>query len=322
MLRNLSHTLILSGAVAFAAPAAALELTAAHVNPPGEPTYEGFAELEKRLESGDTGLTLTVFPQGQIGGEKDATEQVRVGALSMAAAPSAKLQSFAPVVGVFDMPFLIRDADHAWAVVDGPIGDRIEQQIREKTGLEVLGWWSAGLRHVITRETDVKAPADLAGKKMRVMGSPVYIDAFNALGAQATPMPYGEVYTALATGTIDAAENDVSGYRNMQFWEQAPHLSLTGHTFLLKPIVASTEMLESMTPEQRAEFEQIFAEVTQFQRDLFEETVAKNIEALKEEGVTVVEPDREAFRKELQPVIDEYTEVYGEDLVQSIRETE
>lgn len=320
MLRKLPYLLVLLLIYVWATPTLALDLTAAHVNPPGEPTYEAFAKLAKRVNNEIEGLSLTVYPQGQLGTEKETFNQVRIGAIAISEIPSSKLQSFVPIVGVFDIPFLIKDAQHIWTVIDGPIGDMLEQKIEEKTGVTVLGWWSAGFRNVFTRETDVKTPSDLAGLKIRVMGSPVYIDAFNALGAQAVPMPYGEVYTALATGTIDAAENDLSGYQNMKFWEQAPHLSLTRHTFLLKPVIANPEVMKNMTPKQRAEFDQIFAEVTQYQRDLFANVVANNLGALKKEGVTVVEhPDRAAFRKELQPIIEKYSKIYGEDLVQKIR---
>ena len=192
----------------------AAELTAAHVNPPGEPSNVAFAELANLLNEGDTGITMTIFPQGQIGGEKDAIEQVQFGAISMTTAANANLSAFAPSAGVYDIPFLFRDADtHPWVVADGPIGADIEARIEAEANVEILGWWSAGMRHVFTRNEPVESLADLKDLKIRVIGSPVYIDTFNALGAKSTPMPYGEVYTGLATGAIDGAENDSSGYR-------------------------------------------------------------------------------------------------------------
>lgn len=317
-------TAALSFAVVLSVPGAhAVELTAAHVNPPGEPSNVAFAELAERLQDSTTGLSLTVFPQGQIGSEKDAIEQVRLGAISMTTVASSNLQSFAPSVGVFDIPFLFRDQnDHPKAVAEGPIGEEVAASVKEESGLTVLGWWSAGMRHVFTRQTPVETAADMEGLKIRVIGSPIYIDTFNQLDAQATPMPYGEVYTALATGTVDAAENDSSGYRNMRFWEHAPQLSLTGHVFLYKPVVANTEVMESLTPEQRAEFDEIFAEVTQMQWDLFASNFDSDIEALKEDGVTVTEPDRKTFQDKVEPVVQEYTEQFGADLVQRIRDTE
>ena len=315
-------TLALAASLALAPLAAsAAELTAAHVNPPGEPSNEAFAELAKRLKSSKTGLTMIIFPQGQVGGEKDAVEQVQIGAVTMTTVASANLSSFAPSVGVFDIPFLFRDADeHPWIVADSEIGSEIAAKIEAESGLEVLGWWSAGMRHVFTREKAVHTPTDLEGQKVRVIGSPVYIDTFNALGAQSTPMPYGEVYTGLATGAIDGAENDSSGYKNKKFYEQAPIYSLTGHFFLYKPVIANPSLMAELSAEQRAEFDAIFAEVTALQRQLFAESFVKDIEYLKSQGVTVIEPDRAAFIAAAKPVFESYAEKYGADFVQRIIE--
>ncbi|MHB1248538.1 MAG: TRAP transporter substrate-binding protein [Polaromonas sp.] len=309
-------------ALAFAilAPAQALELTAALVNPPGEPCYEAFKLMNEKLAKGKTGLTLKVFPQGQVGDEKDAIEQVKMGAISMTCVASANLSSFAPSVGIFDIPFLFRDADkHPWIVADGPIGKQISASIEKESGLEVLGWWSAGVRNVFTREKPVKTLADLKDLKIRVIGSPVYIDTFKALGAKPVPMPYGEVYTALATGTIDAAENDSSGYRNMKFYEQAPQLSLTGHFFLFKPIVANKAAMNKLSPEQRKEFDAIFAEATQYQRKLFATTFTDDIKWLIANKVTVTEPDLAAFKAAVKPVQEKYAKKFGPELVEAIR---
>ncbi len=301
----------------------ASEITAAHVNPPGEPSNIAFEELAKRLNEGTTGIDFKVFPQGQVGGEKDAIEQVQIGAITMTTVSTANLTAFAPSAGVFDIPFLFRDADsHPWAVVEGPVGEQVAQSIENEAGVEVLGWWSAGMRHLFTREKPVTTPADLSGQKIRVIGNPVYIDTFNTLGAQSTPMPYGEVYTGLATGAIDGAENDSSGYRNKKFYEQAPKLSLTGHFFLYKPVIANRDLLSSLSEEQRAEFDAVLAEVTAMQRQLFVETFKTDLEFLKEQGVEVIEPDRDAFIAAAQPVFDEYSEKFGKDLVQQIVDTQ
>lgn len=316
------------GAIGFALAlsgthAMAIELTAAHVNPPGEPSNTAFQELAKRLSEGETGITLQVFPQGQIGGETDAIEQVRFGALTMTTVANASLSSFAPSAGVFDLPYLFRDGDtHPWIVADGEIGQQIEAKIEAETGLEVLGWWSGGLRHVLTRGAPVTSPDDLAGRKIRVIGSQVYLDSFNAMGALATAMPYGEVYTSLATGAIDGAENDTSGYRNVKFYEQAPNLSLTGHFFLYKPVLANRRAMEALSPEQREEFDRIFADVTKMQRDLFRTNFESDIAYLKENGVNVIDVDRAAFAAKVQPVVDKLSETYGADLVQRIRDAQ
>lgn len=298
-----------------------IELTAAHVNPPGEPCHEAFKLMSEKLAAGKTGVRLKVFPQGQVGDEKDAIEQVKLGAISMTCVANANLSSFAPSVGVFDIPFLFRDGDqHPWTVVDGSIGSRIVASIEKESGLAVLGWWSAGMRHVFTRGKPVRTPADLKDIKIRVIGSPVYTDTFNTLGAKATPMPYGEVYTSLATGTVDAAENDSSGYRNMKFYEQAPQLSLTGHFFLFKPVVANKAVLAGLNPAQRSEFDTIFAEMTKYQRKLFATNFEADINWLTKNGkVVVTKPERTAFEAVVKPVQEKYAQKYGRELVESIR---
>lgn len=304
------------------APASALELTAAHVNPAGEPSNVAFAELANRLKESKTGLSMLVFPQGQVGDEKDAIEQIQLGAISMSTVATSNLSAFAPSVGVFDIPFLFEEADtQPWKVADGPIGKEVSDKIEKESGLKVLAWWSGGMRHVFTRNKNVATAADLKGLKTRVIGSPVYINTFNALGAQATPMPYGEVYTALATGTIDAAENDSSGYRNMRFYEQAQHFSLTGHFFLYKVVVMNASVYDSMSEKQRIELTTILNEVTQLQRKMFGRNFAADITFMKEHGVTVTEPDRASLIEAARPVIEKYEKVFGTELVNRIRAT-
>lgn len=123
MLKFLTRTALCSCLALTALPAVGQELTAAHVNPPGEPSNMAFAELAKRLENSKTGISLTVFPQGQVGGEKDAIEQVQLGAITMTTVANSNLASFAPSVGVFDIPFLFRDATkHPRAVAEGDVG--------------------------------------------------------------------------------------------------------------------------------------------------------------------------------------------------------
>jgi tripartite ATP-independent transporter DctP family solute receptor len=311
-------------AMATAARGQTVELTAAHVNPPGEPSHEAFQLMSEKLAASKTGLRLKVFPRGQIGDEKDAIEQVQLGAITMTCVANAALSAFAPSVGVFDIPFLFRDGDkHPWIVADGPIGRRVAASVEKESGLVVLGWWSAGLRHVFSRSKPIRSAADFKDLKIRVIGSPVYIDTFNRLGAKPTPMPYGEVYTALATGTVDAAENDTSGYRNMKFYEQAPHLSLTGHFFLYKPVVANKAALAKLTPEQRKEFDAVFAEMTRYQRDLFAKTFTDDLDWLSKNGkVEVSKPDRQALESLVRPVQEKYAKKYGRDLVEAIRNSQ
>ena len=308
-------------AMAVAARAFALDVTAAHINPPGEPTYEAFEHMKRVLEAGKSGVRLKVFPRGQLGDEKDMIEQVRLGAIGMASVSAAALSSFVPSVGVLDIPFLLRDPDrHPWLVSDGPVGRRLAREVERDSGLAVLGWWSAGMRHVFTRRTPVRNPGDLTGLKIRVIGSSVYIDTFNAMGAKSTPMPYGEVYTALATGTVDGAENDTTGYRNMKFYEQAPQLSLTGHFFLFKVVIANRAALERLSPAQRDAFDRALTDATRLQRELSARNTRSDLAWFATQpGITVTVPDRDALEQAVRPVQARYAERFGRELVEAIR---
>jgi TRAP-type transport system periplasmic protein len=313
--------LLLACALAAGTATAGALLTASHVNPPGEPTYEAYARMAERLRTGGSGLELRLFPRGQLGDEKDIIEQVRLGALTMAAVSTAALSAFAPSAGVLDIPYLMRDHDrHPWVVADGPIGARIAAAIERESGLAVLGWWSAGMRHIFTRRTAVRTPADLRGLKIRVIGSPIYRDTFNGVGAKATPMPYAEVYTALATGTIDAAENDTTNYRNLKFYEQAPQLSLTGHFFLFKVVIGNRARLARLSPQQRAALDAAFREATGFQRSLSAWKFDSDLQWLDQtRQVTVTRPDRAQLEAALRPVQEKYAQRFGPDLVEAIR---
>lgn len=311
---------VAAGAFLASAPASALELTAAHVNPPGEPSYEAFDKLAKAINGAGLDMELKVFPQGQIGGTKDSIEQVIQGALTMTVVSNAHLGSFVPELSVFDIPFLFRDAEtHPWIVSDGPIGKQIGDKVKAKIGVDVIAWWSAGMRHMFTKDKPLPTPKEIQGLKVRVMENKLYIDLFNGLGAKATPMPYGELYQSLATGLVDAGENDSSGYRNMKFYEPSPTLTLTGHTFLYKPVIANPDLMAQMNDKQKEFFFAELKKATQFQRDLFANNFESDIEWLKKNaGVKVHDADRDAYREKLQPVIDKYAEQYGKELVEAI----
>lgn len=310
-------------AMATNAYAAAVELTAGHVNPPGEPSNVAFSMLAGIINASGLDLTMKVFPQGQIGDEKDAIEQVIQGSLTMTTVAAAHLGSFVPEVSVFDMPFLFRDdTKHPWVVADGEIGKQIAQKVKDKLKVDLVAYWSAGMRHMFTGNKPIRTPADLEGVKVRVMANQIYIDLFNGLGAKPTPMPYGELYQSLATKLVDAGENDSSGYRGMKFYEPAPVFSLTGHAFLYKTVVANPTHLAKMNELQRTFFDKALKASTCFERYLFATNFDGDIEWLKKNAkVTVVEADRPAFQKKLQPMFDKYSAKFGKELVQKIMDT-
>jgi tripartite ATP-independent transporter DctP family solute receptor len=304
-----------------AGPAAALELTIGVVNPADDPTTESLMLMKELLDNSATGLSLTVYHSGQLGQEPDLIEQVRIGALDMTTVAASVVSTFSPTVGVLDIPYLLTlENDQVWTVLDGEVGDRLAEDIRRDAGLELLAWWNAGIDAAYARDRIVDEPSDLEGVRIRVIGAPVYIDTFSAFGAQPVSMPLGEIYTSLATGAIDAGESDPSGYRVMKFYEQAPMYSLTSHILLIRPLVMNPDALARMTPEQRAEFADVLARVTEDQRTRIMARVDSDIAFLQGQGVTVTPVDLAPFRAAVQPVVEKYSAALGEDLVDAILE--
>ncbi len=312
--------LVMAGGIA--SQASALDISAAVANPPEDPASIALMRMKEQLEAGDSGLTMTVYTSGQLGGEADLVEQLRLGALDMTTVAASVIATFSPTMGVLDIPYLLKlENDQVWHVLDGPIGAEIAETMKADTGMELIAWWSAGERSVFTRNRLIESLDDLQGLRVRVIPSPVYLDTFNALGAKAVGMPYAEVYTSLATGAIDAAEQDTTGYRVMKFYEQATYYSFTKHLFLIRPLVVNPSILEKMTPEQRAAFDAAVADATRFQRQHILDMIDDNMAYLKEQGVEFVEPDLAEFRAAAQPVLKKYAEELGPDLVAAIQAT-
>ncbi len=307
----------------FATGVDALDISVAVANPPDDPASVALMRMKEQLDNGETGLSLTVYTSGQLGGEADLVEQVRLGALDMTTVAASVISTFSPTMGVLDIPYLLSlENDQVWRVLDGPIGEQIGAQMEEDTGMRLVAYWSAGERSVFTRDRLINSPEDLAGLRIRVIPSPVYLDTFNALGAEAVGMPYAEVYTSLATGAIDGAEQDTSGFRVMKFYEQAAYYSFTKHILLIRPLVMNPAVLDEMTPEQRAEFDAAIADATEFQRQYILDMVADNMTYLAEQGVQFAEPDLAAFRELAAPVREDYAKTLGADLIAAIEAIE
>lgn len=305
----------------FATESNALELTVGVVNPPDDPTVLALNKMKEKLEAGTSGITLEVFASGQLGSETDLVEQTRLGAVSMTTVANSVVSTFSPPLGVIDIPYLLTlDNDHAWRVLDGDIGKRLAAEAEKDTGLKLIAWWNAGVRNVYTHGTPVMSPQDLAGLRIRVIGSPVYLDTFNALGAQAVAMPLAEIYTSLATGAIDAGESDTSGYRVMKFNEQAPYYSFTKHILLIRPLLMNADVWDGMSNEQKNEFNVALEEITAYQRDLFAKRVGTDVQWMQENGVKVFEPDLAPFKAAVEPVIKKYSDKFGPETVQAIRD--
>ena len=199
-------------AVFLATGAGAQTFKAADTHSDGYPTVEAVKYMGKLLESWTNGrMKIKMYPGRQLGEEKDTIEQTQFGVIDMVRASFGTFNDIVPVTQLFSLPYLFRSQDQMHNVLDGPIGEEIAQNFAEKD-LIVLGYYDGGARSFYNSQKPITSIEDLKGMKFRVMQNDVFVDMMSALGANATPMPYGEVYSAIQTGVIDGAENNYPSY--------------------------------------------------------------------------------------------------------------
>ena len=222
-------TLVLGMALIGAAPslgAAEIVLKAAHNGFEGHPFQDGHLKLKEVLEARTGGaVEVQIFPAEQLGTEEQVAELVNLGTVAFNVNGTASLSGFVPEAELLNLPFIFKDLDHFYRVLEGPVGNRIAQAVEDRLEVVVLGWLYSGNRNLWNSKHRVLSPADMAGLKIRTMSSQVMIDSFNALGGQATPISFGELYTALQQGVVDGAEGDHIDLLGEKFHETVKYVS-------------------------------------------------------------------------------------------------
>jgi tripartite ATP-independent transporter DctP family solute receptor len=297
-------------------------IKASDVHPLGYPTVEAIVRMGAKLEKASNGrLTLQMYPQMQLGGEKEMIEQAQVGALQIARISVGALGPVIDELNVFNMPFIFRDEAHMRKVIDGPIGDELLQKIsaNPQTRLIALGWMDAGTRNVYSNKPVTK-PADLKGMKVRMMGNPIFVETMNAMGGNGVAMGFNELYSAMQTGVVDGAENNEPTVLAQNHYQVAKVYSLTGHLIIPEMFVFSKVSWDKLGKDDQALLRKYSREAQFEQRKLWDEKTAKATEELKAKGVQFVPADKAAFFKATQPVRDKYGAKYSA-LLQRILDT-
>ncbi len=301
-----------------------VELKLGHVVPDTHAYHLGSIAFAKLLEQRTDGrVRITVYPAGQLAtGERALLEQVQLGAADLAVTATGVLSGFVPEFAVVDLPFLFRDYAHASKVLDGPVGERL-LGLLERAGLKGLAFWENGFRHFTNSVRPIQRPDDLRGLKIRTMENPIHIDAVRQLGALPTPMAW-PIYTELQTRVIDGQENPIAIVYVSKFWEVQRFLALTGHFYSAAPLTMSLRRFNALPPDLQRLFVQTAREVARYERSLIRNQERQQLEELKQRGMVVTTPDREAFRRAMQPVYDKYFAQYPlwRELVRQIDRTE
>ena len=259
-----------------------------------------FAELVAEGTNGD--VQVEVFNSAQIAGLRQAAEAVQLGTVDIVWSDMGTLANWKPEFGFTNLPFIFADDDHFHAFFGGESGDALAADVLSQLNIEVLGWGNAGFRVIATRDKAITGPGDLAGLRIRVPEVPVFVQTFEAVKANPTPMAWGEVYTALQTGVIDAVENPAEGLVSGAMQEVTNHLSRTLHILTDVNLLANPAMMASL-PEDQA---QIIRDAATTAVDEFNvatrENTQKNWDILAQTMEVVEEPDRAAFREAIAPV--------------------
>ena len=281
--------------------AADFVLKVAHNGPEQHPFQNGAVRFKQVMEEQTNGnVEVQIFPSEQLGSEEETSQMIKQGTIACAVeSAGGGLAPFVPSADLLNLPFLFRDLPHFYRVVDGPIGEQIGRNVEDKLDSVFLGWWFSGIRNEWNGKRPVRTPDDLKGLKIRVMGSPVLIDTFNALGAQATPMSWGEVYTSLQQGVIDGAETDHVDLLVEKFYEVTKHVSLTGHMYLAAGLICSKKVYNKLPAAYQIALINAGKASVQTERDAMEIMTGDALAKLKDKGLKFYTIDVAPFQNKV-----------------------
>lgn len=250
-------------------------------------------------------MRIQIYPNQQLGSERECLELLQIGSLEMTKVSSAVLENFAPKLRIFGLPFLFDNKAHLFRVLDGPIGEEILQEGTEYW-LKGLGYYDSGSRSFYTRERPVSNPEDLQGLKIRVQESVSAIDMVKQLGGSPTPISWGELYTALQQGVVDGAENNPPSFYLSRHYEVCKYYSIDEHTMIPDVILVSTHFWNRLNSQEKKWLEEAIKKSVPDQRALWITSENESLDAVKKAGVEIRYPDKEPFQKATQAMYDAY----------------
>lgn len=276
-----------------------------------------FAELVNQKSGGK--IKVNLFPGGTLGGDVQTVSALQGGTIDLTVLNAGLLTGVVKDFLILDLPFLFNDRKEAYAVVDGKVGQALFSKLPEK-GLVGLGYWDLGFRQLTNSKRPVAKPEDIQGLKIRVVQAPIYIDTFNTLGANAVPMPFPEVYTALEQKTVDGQENPYTNIESSKFYEVQKHLSDTRHIYNPQSVLISKKKWDKLSKDEQKIIQDAVKEATDYQRDLSEKQQLKALEALKTKmQFTQISPqDTAKMREKVKPVIEKHTKDVDQALVKEM----
>lgn len=283
------------------------ELKLAHGLPVDHPVHKAMEFMAQRSsELSDGKLIIDIYPAEQLGSEQQCVELLQIGSLAITKVSAAVMESFVEDYKVFGLPYIFRSKEHAYKVFDGEIGEDLLLSTKNKR-IRGLCYYDAGSRSFYTISKPIEHPDDLAGMKIRVMNSVTAVGMVRALGGSATPISWGELYTALQSGVVDGAENNPPSLYTSRHYEVCKFYSLDEHTTIPDVLVISQVVWDKLTDQEKGWIQQAADESAVLQRKLWAESELESMEEVQKAGVAINRPDKGPFIEKVQPFLETYS---------------
>lgn len=293
-------------------------LKLAHGLDVSHPVHAAMVHMAERVGEASGGrMRIEIHPNGQLGEERELIEMLQIGSLAMTKVSASPLESFVPEMAVFSIPYVFRNEEHLWRVLEGEIG-RDLLLAGERYYLRGLCYYDAGPRSFYTTGTAVRTPNDLSGLKIRVQKSITSTRMIRTLGGSATPIDWGELYSALQQGVVDGAENNLPSFFLARHYEVSRFLTLDEHTWVPDVLLISTLVWERLSAQERRWLEAAVTSSVAVQRRLWREATQHALDEVRKAGVEVIEPSKAVFRTAVQPLFDGYRGTRMYDLLGAI----
>ena len=297
-------------------------LKLAHVLDINHPVHRGMVYMaEKVAEKSGGKMRVDIYPGGQLGAERDLIELLQIGSLAMTKVSTAPLEAFVPEMKIFGIPYIFRDDEHRWKVLNSEIGKKLLLS-GEKFFLHGMCYYDAGSRSFYTKDRPINTPEDLKGLKIRVMKSITSVEMVQSLGGSATPIPWGELYTALQQGVVDGAENNPPSFYSSRHYEVCKYYSLDEHTAVPDILLMSTVVWGILKPEEQQWLQEAIDESVEYQKVLWRESSDEALQEVQKAGVVVSYPDKAPFQESVRNMYESYRGTIIYDLIKEIQSVE
>ncbi len=294
----------------------------AHVSNETSPIHLQSLKLKELLEAESDGrFKVEIYPNGQLGGDRQATESVSLGTVTASLPGTAILSGFEPKFMVGDLPFLFTSREAAYKAYDNELGEELNKLL-DPLNLVNLGYSETGFRHISNSKHPITTPEDLEGIKIRTMENPIHMDSFREWGASPTPMAFSELFTGLQQGTIDAQENPLQIISSSRFYEVQDYLTISGHFFATGSLLFNKDFVDKLPDDLREILYDCARESTIYGRELVAEMEADYLEELKANGMEVnvlTDEQKQLFIDKSKQVYEKYEDVLGKDLIEKAR---